>query len=268
VRAGVRHALAPVFDRQVGDTANSYQACRYLIQISLGKRVRVKEIKIENLSDHAPLALWAASLRDTTSGQSESLSRKLLLVARNPARWEINRNIPDVLILHNRALPRVWLVAEAEAVDGEEALHRIRGESTHQFDPTRTALLEVEPDQLPSLPGGPLPPDSNARITNYEPNRLRLETNSSTPTLLVVSEIFYPGWVATIDGQPARILLTDYLLRGVALSPGQHRVEMRYTAPAARTGAVISAFTLLLLCGLAVYGRRQAALGRNRGGSK
>jgi hypothetical protein len=44
----------------------------------------------------------------------------------------------------------------------------------------------------------------------------------------------------------------------VALAAGQHKVEMRYTAPAARTGAIISGCTLLLLCALFIYGRRRS----------
>jgi hypothetical protein len=135
-------------------------------------------------------------------------------------------------------------------------LRRIRGESTHEFDPRRTALLEVRPDELPPLPGGALAPESTAKVVSYEPNRLAIETSAPTPTVLVVSEIFYPGWAATIDGQPARISLADFLLRGVALPVGQHRVEMRYVAPAARIGAIISVLTLALLAGLAFYTRR------------
>ncbi len=258
MRPTIKHSLAPVFDRQAGDLQNSYQACRYLAQLALGARVRVQEITVENLSDHATLAVWAASLHDAATGQTEPLSRKLLYLQLDAGRWQFDRS-NDVLILHNgRAQPRTWLVAEAAAVDAEEALRRIRGESANTFDPARTALLEVKPNELPALPGGGLAPDSSIRITRYEPNRLLLETSAPTATVLVVSEMFYPGWVATVDGQPAPILLTDYLLRGVALPAGQHKVEMYYAAPAARTGALISALTLLLLGGLAIYTRRTA----------
>src|SRR5207248_7826619 len=114
--------------------------------------------------------------------------------------------------------PRAWLVTSAEAVDGEEALHRIRGESQVVFDPRRTALLEVKPEELPALPSSDAPDASmQARIVSYEPTRLLIETEAATPTVLVVSEIFYPGWTATVDGHPARIQLADYLLRGVVL---------------------------------------------------
>ncbi len=260
LRATIKHTLAPVFDRQVGDAQNSYQACRYLAQVALGGRVRVQGIELENLSDHAPLAFWAASLHDAATGRTEPLSRKLLYLQLDAGRWQFDRSVSDVLILHNRrAQPRAWLVAEAEAVDSEEALRRIRGESAHAFDPRRTALLEVRADNLPALPGGVLAPDSSARITSYEPNRLLLETNAPTATVLVVSEMFYPGWEASVDGQPARINVADYLLRGVALPAGQHKVEMHYAAPAARNGAIISIFTLLLLCGLAIYMRRTSS---------
>jgi len=130
-------------------------------------------------------------------------------------------------------------------VDGEEALRRIRGESAQQFDPRRTALLEVAQQDLPSLPGG-VPLDGKAEVTEYRNNRLRIETSASTATVLVVSEIFYPGWQATIDGNPATILSTDYLLRGIALPAGNHVVEMRYTAPQARNGAIISIISLVI----------------------
>jgi len=83
-----------------------------------------------------------------------------------------------------------------------------------------------------------------------------MEVDSSTPTVLVVSEIFYPGWVATVDGRQTEILLTDYLLRGLSLPAGQHKIEMHYTAMAARTGAIISGCALLLLCGLFACQRR------------
>ncbi|HEY0099417.1 MAG TPA: YfhO family protein, partial [Pyrinomonadaceae bacterium] len=156
---------------------------------------------------------------------------------------------------------RAWLVGEAEALDGEEALRRIRGESLTAFDPRRTALLEVKPEELPKLTGAALPPEATARVVEYQPSRLVIETSAPAAAVLVVSEIIYPGWEATVDGVAARIDTTNYLLRGVAVPAGVHRVEMRYTAPAARVGAVISACALLLLCGLALYDWRAGRSG-------
>jgi hypothetical protein len=182
-------------------------------------------------------------------------------------------DVDDVLVLENkRALPRAWLVGEAQAVDGEEALRLITGqtgnadESAPAFDPRRTALLEVAPSELPQLAGGELPIDSAANVTLYEPNRLVIHTRSAHPSVLVLSEMFYPGWEATVDGVAARIHLTNYLLRGVVVGAGEHRVEMRYVAPAARNGAIISALGLAAFGALIFYsyGRRPRQAGAER----
>jgi uncharacterized membrane protein YfhO len=91
----------------------------------------------------------------------------------------------------------------------------------------------------------------------YENNSVVIETIADTASVLVASEINYPGWIATVDGAPVPIHTADFLLRGIVLPPGSHRVEMRYTAPAARNGAFISAFTILVISGLALYDRRR-----------
>ncbi len=256
VRAIIKHNLAPVFDTHAGDAANSYPAYRYLARLALAAPAQITRIEITNVAPAATLTLWRASLYAAHRGISTPL-------AADPRSefWTTIYDQDQVLIQRNtRACPRAWLVAEAEAVDGEEALRRIRGESAHEFDPRRTALLEVKPDELPQLSGAAATWERmEARIVAYAPNSLALETDALAPTVLVVSEIFYPGWVATVDGQPAPILLTDYLLRGVVLPAGRHKVEMRYTAPAARTGAIISVLTLGLIAGLAVYARRKRA---------
>jgi hypothetical protein len=195
----------------------------------------------------------------------------------DPARWQRAAEFGGVLVLRNRrALPRAWLVAEAEAVDGEEALRRIRGEGGRDFDPARTALLEVRPDELPPLPAGsatanpraelagPAAFAGAARVVAYEPNRVAVETDSPSPAVLVLSELFYPGWEATVDGEARPIMLTNFLLRGVAVPAGRHTVEVRYAAPAARNGAIISALSLAALLALALVARRGAGLKRAR----
>lgn len=257
VRQVVRHSLAPIFDSNPGDPRNSFAAYRYWSRIALGERLHVDKVEIISLTQSATLAVWKATLLDSEDRCSIPLSSTNLVTLLDSIRWEPFYNKDNLLILRNhRALPRAWLVAEAEAADGEEALRRIRGEGERSFDPRRTALLEVPLHELPALPGGMIPPDATARITEYEPNRLVIETVADTPAVLVVSEINYPGWVATVDGTRTPIHATNFLLRGVVVPAGQHRVEMRYTAPAARNGALISIFTLLVMVGIAIFSRK------------
>ena len=248
VKAVIKHQLAPAYAGYPGDDANTFMAYRYWARLPLQGRPWVKQIEITNVLPHATLILAKATLYDTAGNNSTTL-------ARDPKSdsWSTVYNNDKVTILHNsRACPRAWLVAEAVAVTGEEALKRIKGESEVNFDPRRTVLLEMAAASMPQLPGGELARDSTARIVTYEPNRLQIDTNAATPSVLVVSEIVYPGWEATIDGQSTRILTADYILRGVSLPAGKHTVEMRYRAPAARNGAIISVISLGLLLGLSL----------------
>ena len=252
VRQHIKHRLAPIFDTTQLTGENGFPAHRYKATVPLGGRPSVTRVDLVNVSPFARLGIYGAMLVDSTTASTVVLSSPY------SQEWEPVYEKNQTLILHNkRALPRVWLVAEAEAMGGTSALARIRGESDRAFDPRRTALLEVQANELPVLPGGQLAAGSTASLTAYEANHLAIETNSPTATVLVVSEMFYPGWEATVDGQPTKILLTDYLLRGISLPAGQHRVEMRYTAPAARNGAIISVLTLFVLITLAVYAHRQ-----------
>jgi hypothetical protein len=252
VRPLIRHKLATPYDTVRVGGEQGYAAYRFKTLVKLDGPASVIRVEIANVSQIARLAIYGGMLLDSRTQHTVPLA------AHYSDTWLPVYDQNLTLILRNtRVLPRTWLVAEAEAVDGEEALRRIRGESAAGFDPRRTVLLEGRPEDLPQLPGGVVAPNSSARITRYEANRLQIETNAPTATVLVVSEIFYPGWVATIDGQPARINVADYLVRGVALPAGQHRVEMHYTAPAARSGAIISGFTLCLIAGLGIYAWRK-----------
>jgi hypothetical protein len=260
VRGVIPHRLAPIFDNSPGDAQNSFPSHRYWARLDLGARLEARRIEITNITRGASLTLSKATLYDSALRRAAPLGDAPLNLS--PARWQTILEQDGVLVLRNlRALPRAWLVAEAKAVDGEEALRRIRGDNSAQeeFAPRQTALLEVRADELPILPGGALSPESKIRLVHYEPTRLVLETNAPTATVAVVSELFYPGWTATVDGVAQPIHLTNFLLRSVAVPAGQHRLEMQYRAPAARIGAWISLCTLLLIVLLSVFLARRTS---------
>ena len=268
VRASVRHRLAMVFDSKPGDESHTFDSHRYLALVPLGGHLGVTRVEITNVDNVATLNVSIASLHDSLSGRSSPLAKTGAgAAALDASRWRAEYDDGVAVVWRNlRALPRAWLVREVEAVDGEEALRRIRGEGAREFDPRRTALLEVAAEELPRLTrdamGGETAAAGTARIAAYEPNRIVVETDADAPSVLVLSEIFYPGWEATVDGARARIDLADYLLRAVAVPAGRHRVEMRYRAPAARNGAFVSALTVALLAGLSAWSRRASRVGR------
>jgi hypothetical protein len=143
--------------------------------------------------------------------------------------------------------PRVWLVYEVEIVSGEDAaLARL---AQPDFRPYSVALLTEPPvSGLAGRPAGQL----QARIVGASSSQLAVEVDQAANGLLVFSEIDYPGWKATIDGQQVPILPTNAILRAVEVPAGQHRVEMRFEPLSVKAGLAISGLTLALslACGL------------------
>ena len=259
VLASIQHRLAPIFDEKKCDAEGSFSALRYVARISLGTRTEINSVEIENMHSQAAMAVWKITILDSMTGLSSPVTNVTL----DSNRWQIVNEVDGVQILRNRRqLPRAWVVAEAIAVNGEQALRRISDDP--DFDPRRAVLLEVNPAELPQLPGGTVSSDSEVRLMEYQPTQLTIETKAPTNTVLVLSEMFYPGWEATVDGQRVPIMLANYLLRAVAVPGGEHRIQLRYRAPAARNGAIISALTLATLLGLFVHSRRTAKAQSNQ----
>jgi len=92
----------------------------------------------------------------------------------------------------------------------------------------------------------------HARITKYSGNRVEIEADMPTAGFLVLSDTFYPGWRAYVDGRETPVYCANYFLRGIALDKGQHRVEFRFQPASLRRGAAISGATLVLLLGGAI----------------
>ena len=90
---------------------------------------------------------------------------------------------------------------------------------------------------------------SIVKITSYEPNRLTYDVNSGKGGVLVFSEIYYPGWTATVDGEAVELGRVNYILRAIHIQPGQHQVELAFFPKSVDMTETIAyiAFALLLL---------------------
>ena len=69
---------------------------------------------------------------------------------------------------------------------------------------------------------------SRVRLVSYEPNRLTYDVSSAKGGVVVFSEIYYPGWTATVDGQPAELGRVNYILRALSVKAGRHRVVLSF----------------------------------------
>ena len=132
----------------------------------------------------------------------------------------------------------------------------LNGVLTEGFDPARTAYLERDPGILPTPTGAP-------GVTTYRettPEDVRITVDTTSPALVVVRNSYDPGWSATVDGRPAPVLATDYLVQGVAVPAGHHDVRLTYrdgeVARGAAAGAIVWFILLIAIAATFVFERR------------
>ena len=140
-------------------------------------------------------------------------------------------------------LDKAWIAGTAAVVDDDAALARIL---SLDFDPAREVVM-AQPTALatdPSVTG-------SVTWQLNDPDHRRLRVTTTGPALLVVSENWFPGWVAEVDGEPTDVHRANLTLQAVEIpSAGDHTVTLRFTAPtvhsALRLSSVASVITLLL----------------------
>jgi hypothetical protein len=151
-------------------------------------------------------------------------------------------------------LPEAFLVGATRRVSRTEALAAIHGR-TPGFDPAAVALVEEDCAECADLTR----PGRAGRVlsTHWGHGEVEVEVAADRPALLSVSQAWFPGWEATVDGSRASVLRADALLTAVPIPAGRHQVRLTYHAPGLRLGGAISVATLVLLLAGIVVGRRR-----------
>ncbi len=147
--------------------------------------------------------------------------------------------------------PRAWFAGVA--LVEPDADRQLQKTLDAAFDPDRQVVLDRSPAPQPSAGcGGRI--DWIAR----SPEHLSLRATADAPCVLVLSEIAYPGWQATVDGTAAPILTADGVLRGIALAEGEHTVELAFRPLSVTLGLVVSGATLAAVLAALVFIRRSS----------
>lgn len=153
------------------------------------------------------------------------------LAARFPFRMQTTGGIS---ILENTgALPRAWFVERVRLVESADAAVDALW-NAEVFDPAREVLLETAPPSMQPAPG---------RVTaiHREPDKLWIDYEAPDgPGLVVISEAWYPGWWARVNGELTPILRANGVLRAVAVPPGSGQIYMRYLPDGFKRGALLS----------------------------
>lgn len=165
----------------------------------------------------------------------------------------------DLVLTRPQAFPRAWLVHQAQTVAPGQALELLVSQSV---DPAETALLESEPPPL-AIPE--FPAREKATVTRYEPDQIELQVNAAANGLVVLSEVWDPGWTATVDGQPSPLFIADHVLRAIPVAAGDHTVTLRYDPSALRVGLLITAATAVVLIGYLAWAGLRSRKDSSRG---
>ncbi|HWE48995.1 MAG TPA: YfhO family protein [Bryobacteraceae bacterium] len=172
-------------------------------------------------------------------------------------RWKVYAN--------PRSFPRGWLVHKTVVDTAPDGVFRRLDDPAINLH--ETALLDA-----------PLPPDlargldgvaglaESVQFRSYEANRLAVDVTSEKPGLLVLSEMFYPGWHATVNGKPADIYKVDGALRGILTPQGASRIELSYAPFSIYAGAAITGLTFLaVLAGVFLNWRKPLGADKSAG---
>ena len=266
VRPTLKQTRAPVY-RSYPVTRPGDVQCEghdYATRLPLPASVEVASVELQWTGENGTLSLKKISLIETGDGSSVPLvpvtgslsdaTRWRHIADINPANSNYGAIKPEDVgeagVYENlRARPRAWLVGKVLGVTEEEALralHTSRLADGSNFDPAQIALVETPLD----FPAQALDASrmTTARVTHLSDERMEVLTEASAPAFLVTSDVFYPGWQATVDGAYAEIFQTDYILRGVQVPAGTHTVRFEFKPLSLHQGASVSVASLIVLC--------------------
>jgi len=255
VQKVVRHSLPASVVRtwpaRSGFPARDHVGLTFAAHQALPEPMDLQQLEVRPLIPAGFLHLERLRLIDP-QGKAELLSKLIgegdhVLVYRSD----------DVAIYRNEgAGPRAFLVHKARRVGSEEEAQQLVAAAS--FQPHREAILADGEE----LDGDPVPGDVVV-IEAYQAEYVRLRAMTAAEGYLVLSDSYYPGWTARVDGRPVGIRRADIALRAVAVPPGEHVVEFSFAPLSWRLGLVVSGVAWLAVAaiGLTWLGR---AVGRGR----
>ena len=147
-----------------------------------------------------------------------------------------------VPVENKSAMGNAWFVNKVDFVDNaNEEIDKIGKIDLHHE--------AVADKKFQSALGNSATNDSTAKatLTDYAPNNLKYDVSSKNGGVIVFSEIYYPEWTATVDGQPAEVGRVNYVLRAINVKPGNHKVVLDFHPKSITTTETVSYIASALL---------------------
>lgn len=153
----------------------------------------------------------------------------------------------EIKIVENLdVFPRAFIVHAFTQIKNEKSI--LEALKNDRFDLRNKIIIEdnvpadVQSKLLSAKDGG-----SVADIVKYGSQKVEIAADMKSPGFLILSDTYYPGWVAYVDGQKTKIYAADYILRAVFLEKGTHKVDFAYEPASFKLGVLISMGTLFFV---------------------
>jgi hypothetical protein len=156
------------------------------------------------------------------------------------------------------ALPDAFLVGATRTASRAAVLADVQGRGD-PFSPADVALLEEGCDRCPGA-AAPGPAGTVEGVVRWGQSSVHLSVEAQRSAVVVLSQAWFPGWSARVDGHDAPVVRVDGVVQGVPVGPGAHDVVLRYRPPGLVAGVAVSVLTWVVLLGgwaLAVVRRRR-----------
>ncbi len=162
----------------------------------------------------------------------------------------------EMTIIENKnVFPRAFVVHRAERIsDPDQIFPRLK---SPDFD-IRNQII-IEKDLTENMLNGDNSPEvdnSTAMITSYKDQEVLIDAKIENDGFLVLTDQYYPGWKAFVDGKESEIYPTDYTFRSIYLKKGPHTVRFVYDPLSYKLGKIISILSLLFIAGILFYEKK------------
>lgn len=168
----------------------------------------------------------------------------------------VARDSRAVLFHNPQRMGPAWVNYAVRRVASEDAAYEYI--VSKEFDPHLEVVVSEQEVQSDYFERGQHAVTPARSVRRPSPTELEVDVELPRPGVLVVSEAAYPGWTATVNGKPVHWVHANYVLRGVELEPGAHKVRFEYRSPALRWGTLITCVAVVVVAACGLIGQRRS----------
>lgn len=176
--------------------------------------------------------------------------RIIEMLGANQIFLEVTDQVPD---WGSEPMPRAWVVNNAVVLESRKERLEIMAKGL--WDPRKSVILEQYPTEAP--PVTTEGPAGRAKVVSRRPGEYLLEAENPADAYLVLSEAYYPGWSAEVDGKPAEVLPANHLIQAIRLPPGRHVVRFAYRSRFLGVGFAVAVLAALVPVAMVLVRRRR-----------